>query len=104
MCSISDYSGTTTAILLQEPALNITKAISKTQFVELAGRGALTFWRSHIRVRRAPNKTGGPKLTIVCGVPRLLEVPPTLHVPANDERLIPATLSTYRGVPLGSSL
>ena len=101
MCSISDYSGTTTAMLLQEPALSITKAISKTQFVELANIGALTFSRSRIRVRRAPGKAGGPKLTIVCGVPRLVEVPPTLSVAANDERLIPARLSTVKRSPSG---
>ena len=91
--SISDFSGTTSATLTEEPALVLSSAIDMNDFVDLASKGSLSFARGLIRVRRAPSKENVLKLTVVAAVPRLFDevVPRPVHL--NDARIIPTILS-----------
>ena len=91
--SISDFSGTTSGALLQEPALILSATKGLKHFTDLAAKGCLSFSRGRIRLRRAPNKDNVLKLTLVAAVPRLFEATLPQHVSPNDARLIPTALS-----------
>ena len=91
--TVSDFSASVAAILLQEPALILSNTTSKEQFVEQAAQGHLAFARGHLRLRRAPGKDEIPKLTVVCALQRLFEVPSITEVTAHDARIVPVNLS-----------
>ncbi|CAK0890738.1 unnamed protein product, partial [Prorocentrum cordatum] len=100
--SVSDYSATATASLTHDPALKITNAQTLAKFTELAAKGCLSCSRAHVRIRRAPDKDGKPKLFIVVAEPRLFETPaaPASFIPS-DERVVPTTLSSVKPGPAG---
>lgn len=91
--TISDFSGTTSGALTQEPALILSATKDLKHFIDLATKGCLSFSRGRIRLRRAPNKDNVLKLTLVAAVPRLFEITLPQRISPNDERLIPTTLS-----------
>ena len=91
--SISDFSGTTSGALTQEPALILSATKDLKHFTDLAAKSCLSFSRGRIRLRRAPNKENILKLTLVAAVPRLFEATLPQHISPNDERLIPTVLS-----------
>ena len=92
--SISDYSGSTSGAMIQEPALILSGAADMKHFTDLVEKGCLSFSRGRVRLRRAVNKKNVLKLTLVAAVPRLFEANLPQRAPPNDGRLIPVALSS----------
>ena len=104
LVSISDYSATAPAVLLQDPALLLANTKTMEKFTDMAGKGCLNFSRGHVRMRRAPNKDGAIRLTVVAAMPRLFETPLPAHPLPNDERVIPSRLANVRPSASGKLL